>query len=55
MDPLAVRRNLAVDFGADGAVASFSEAQDRLADWTRGWMADAVIMTVGAGDGALLA
>ena len=55
VDPLAVRRNLAVDLGADGAVASFSEAQDRLADWTRGRMADAVIMTMGVGDGALLA
>jgi S-(hydroxymethyl)glutathione dehydrogenase/alcohol dehydrogenase len=55
VDPLAVRCNLAVDLGADGAVASFQEAQDRLADWTRGRMADAVIMTMGVGDGALLA
>ena len=54
VDPLPVRRDLARELGADDAVASFDEARERLTEWTHGRMADAVIMTMGVGDGGLL-
>jgi Zn-dependent alcohol dehydrogenase len=55
VDPLAVRRQLAVDLGADDAVPDLDAARDRLSEWTHGRMADAVVMTMGVGDGSLLA
>ncbi len=55
VDPLAVRRQLACELGADDAVADLDAARERVAEWTRGRMADAVVLTSGAGGGALLA
>ena len=55
VDPLARKRELAAGYGADAAVPDFDAARALVGDWTRGRMADVVIMAMGAGDGALLA
>lgn len=55
VDPLERKRGLAPSFGADAAVAGMDEARSTVADWTRGRMADVVVMSVGVGDGAALA
>lgn len=55
VDPLAVRRELARDLGADDAVPDLDIARDLVSAWTHGRMADAVVMTMGVGDGSLLA
>jgi S-(hydroxymethyl)glutathione dehydrogenase/alcohol dehydrogenase len=47
VDPLDARRRLAVDLGADGAVADVDGARELVAEWTQGRMADAVVMTAG--------
>jgi S-(hydroxymethyl)glutathione dehydrogenase/alcohol dehydrogenase len=53
VDPLAPRRQLALDLGADAATADLEAASAQVADWTGGRMADAVVMT--AGGAALVA
>jgi Zn-dependent alcohol dehydrogenase len=55
VDPLERKRGLAKTFGADDAVAGLDEARALVGEWTRGRMADVVIMAMGAGDGAQLA
>ena len=54
VDPLAERRQLAVDLGADDAVPDLETARDRVAEWTHGRMADAVLMTAGPSDTAMM-
>jgi Zn-dependent alcohol dehydrogenase len=55
VDPLERKRTLATTFGADDAVADFDRARDTVGEWTRGRMADVVVMAMGVGDGAQLA
>lgn len=55
VDPLPVRQQLARDLGADDAVADLDTARERIADWTRGRMADVVVTTAGPAGGAALA
>jgi S-(hydroxymethyl)glutathione dehydrogenase/alcohol dehydrogenase len=52
---LPVRQKLACDLGADAAVPDLDSAHDLISDWTRGRMADAVVMTMGVGDGSAVA
>ena len=47
VDPITQRREAALSFGADVAVASVEEASQQLAELTRGVMADKVIVCVG--------
>ena len=55
VDPLPDRQRLALELGADDAVADLVAAQDRIAGWTQGRMADAVLMTAGSNDASMLA
>jgi S-(hydroxymethyl)glutathione dehydrogenase/alcohol dehydrogenase len=55
VDPLARKRDLAKTFGADDAVSDLDQARMLVSEWTRGRMADVVIMAMGVGDGAQLA
>lgn len=55
IDPLPDRRALAVALGADDAVSDLASARDRVAEWTRGRMADAVFMTAGPNDATMMA
>ncbi|MDH5520704.1 MAG: zinc-binding dehydrogenase, partial [Acidimicrobiia bacterium] len=54
IDPVAFKREQAMEFGATHAFASMAEAQEKLSEvtWDRGY--DKVIMTMGTGDGASL-
>jgi S-(hydroxymethyl)glutathione dehydrogenase/alcohol dehydrogenase len=54
VDPLPARRRLAVELGADEAVADLDTARLRVAEWTCGRMADAVFMTAGPNDTSML-
>lgn len=54
VDPVAFKREKALEFGATHVAAGFAEAQELIADLTRGVMADRAVFTVGTGDGTLL-
>ena len=54
VDPLPARRELAVRLGADDAVGDLGAAHDRVAEWTHGRMADAVLMTAGPNDATMM-
>ena len=54
VDPLERKRALAPGFGADAAVADLDEARELVGEWTRGRMADVVVMAMGVGDGSRL-
>jgi S-(hydroxymethyl)glutathione dehydrogenase/alcohol dehydrogenase len=47
IDPVAFKREKAMEFGATHTAASMAEAQDELRELTRGVMADKVILTMG--------
>ena len=55
IDPLENKRERAMDFGATHTAASLDEALPLITDLTFGTMANKVIMTMGVGDGSLLA
>ena len=55
IDPLENKRERAMDFGATHTAASLEEALPLITDLTFGTMANKVIMTMGVGDGSLLA
>jgi S-(hydroxymethyl)glutathione dehydrogenase/alcohol dehydrogenase len=55
VDPLENKREHAMNFGATHAVASLDDAAAVVSDITWGRMANKVIMTMGVGDGSLLA
>ncbi|CAN5704214.1 NDMA-dependent alcohol dehydrogenase [soil metagenome] len=55
IDPLPGKLEAAKAFGATHFAASMAEAQPAIAEATRGRMANKVIMTMGVGDGAVLA
>jgi NDMA-dependent alcohol dehydrogenase len=52
VDPVAFKRNKALEFGASHAVASSQEAAELVADLTRGRMAQVCVNTMGVGEGA---
>jgi S-(hydroxymethyl)glutathione dehydrogenase/alcohol dehydrogenase len=54
IDPLENKREKAMEFGATHTFPSMIEAAQGIADLTWGTMANKVIMTMGAGDGAVL-
>jgi S-(hydroxymethyl)glutathione dehydrogenase/alcohol dehydrogenase len=55
IDPLENKREKAMEFGATHTAASLDEALPLITDLTWGTMANKVIMTMGVGDGSLLA
>jgi S-(hydroxymethyl)glutathione dehydrogenase/alcohol dehydrogenase len=55
IDPLENKREKAMDFGATHTAESFDAALPLVQDLTWGTMANKVILTMGVGDGALLA
>ena len=55
IDPLENKREKAMEFGATHTAASLEEALPLITDLTWGTMANKVIMTMGVGDGSLLA
>jgi NDMA-dependent alcohol dehydrogenase len=55
IDPLENKRERAMEFGATHTAASLEEALPLITDITWGRMANKVIMTMGVGDGTLLA
>jgi len=55
IDPVAFKREKAQDFGATHTAASLAEALPLITDLTRGRMCEAVVMTMGVGDGTLVA
>ena len=52
VDPVAFKRNKALEFGASHAVASSQEAAELVTDLTRGRMAQVCVNTMGVGEGA---
>ncbi len=52
VDPVAFKRDKALEFGASHAVASSQEAQQLITDLTRGRMAQVCVNTMGVGEGA---
>ncbi len=54
VDPLERKRGLAAGYGADAAAADFGQARAIVSEWTRGRMADVVVMAMGVGNGQLL-
>jgi Zn-dependent alcohol dehydrogenase len=52
MDPIAYKRDRAVDFGATHTTATVGEAQSVLAELTRGQLADACIITTDVAESA---
>jgi S-(hydroxymethyl)glutathione dehydrogenase/alcohol dehydrogenase len=54
VDPVAFKRQQALDFGATHSAASLEEAEEMIRDETQGRMANQVIMTMGVGDGAAI-
>lgn len=52
VDPVAFKRNKALEFGATHAVASNQEANALVTDLTRGRMAQVCVNTMGVGEGA---
>ena len=55
VDPLEFKREQAQVFGATHSAASIEEATEMVMEMTRGQMADKCIMTMGEGDGKLIA
>ena len=55
IDPLEFKREKAMEFGATHTAASMEEALPLIQDITWGQMANKVIMTMGVGNGALMA
>jgi S-(hydroxymethyl)glutathione dehydrogenase/alcohol dehydrogenase len=55
VDPVEFKREKALTFGATHTAASFEEAQQLVGEITWGTMANKVIMTMGVGNGELLA
>ena len=55
VDPIEFKREKAMEFGATHTAASMAEALPLLQDITWGTMANKVIMTMGVGDGQVLA
>jgi S-(hydroxymethyl)glutathione dehydrogenase/alcohol dehydrogenase len=55
IDPIAWKREKAETFGATHAAPSMAEATELVRDLTRGVMADAVILTPGTVEGAMIA
>ena len=54
IDPLANKREKAMEFGATHTFSSMNDAVQGIADLTYGTMANKVIMTMGVGDGQVL-
>lgn len=52
VDPVAFKRNKAIEFGATHAVASSQEANALVTELTRGRMAQVCVNTMGVGEGA---
>ena len=52
VDPVAFKRDKALEFGASHAVASSQEAAELVTELTRGRMAQVCVNTMGVGDGA---
>ena len=52
VDPVAFKRDKALEFGASHAAASSQEAQQLVSDLTRGRMAQVCVNTMGVGEGA---
>jgi S-(hydroxymethyl)glutathione dehydrogenase/alcohol dehydrogenase len=52
VDPVAFKRDKALEFGASHAVASSQEAAELLTELTRGRMAQVCVNTMGVGEGA---
>ena len=52
VDPVAFKRNKALEFGASHAVASSQEAAQVVTELTRGRMAQVCVNTMGVGEGA---
>ena len=52
VDPVAFKRNKALEFGASHAVATSQEATELVNDLTRGRMAQVCVNTMGVGEGA---
>jgi NDMA-dependent alcohol dehydrogenase len=52
VDPVAFKRNKALEFGASHAVATSQEAAELVTDLTRGRMAQVCVNTMGVGEGA---
>ena len=55
VDPVEFKREKAMEFGATHTASSLEEATELIRELTWGTMANKVIMTMGVGDGALLA
>lgn len=55
IDPVEFKREKAMEFGATHTASSMEEATELIRDISWGRMAEKVIMTMGVGDGALLA
>jgi NDMA-dependent alcohol dehydrogenase len=55
IDPVEFKRETAMDLGATHVAASLSEALSLVTDLTAGRMCNVVIMTMGVGDGSLIA
>jgi S-(hydroxymethyl)glutathione dehydrogenase/alcohol dehydrogenase len=55
VDPVEFKRTSAIEFGATHTAASISEAHPLVAAITHGRMCDVVVMTIGVGDGRLIA
>ena len=54
VDPVAFKREKALEFGATHVAASMEEALDVVGENTRGVMADRLVFTVGTGPGSLV-
>jgi NDMA-dependent alcohol dehydrogenase len=54
VDPVELKRDKALEFGATHVASSSEEALELVAELTRGVMADRLVFTVGTGDGTLL-
>lgn len=55
VDPLAAKRDVALSLGADHAVPSLNEANEVVGALTSGRMSQLAIMSMGIGDGSILA
>lgn len=54
IDPVELKREKAMEFGATHVAASIAAAEPLVREITRGTMCDAVVMTMGVGDGRLV-
>jgi S-(hydroxymethyl)glutathione dehydrogenase/alcohol dehydrogenase len=55
LDPVEYKRKRSLEFGATHTASTVEEAQELVADLTRGAMADACIVTTGSAEGAYIA